>query len=207
MSPDHIRPSKPDLIIALAELSKELRTAVNDLAVETIAVHKIMRENRGGGREPEVVAASKHQWEVGQRLNEIWDRARKPILSLGMMSKYGEKLGREFRCLSLRPSALEVLKFVEFLEVFLEADASAPIADLGDKVQAQEPQKRPRGRPSKIPPERKANALEARKRSGNNLRAAKILWDTEEPTKTQRDSVSQILKTHCKKLGVDWPPK
>jgi hypothetical protein len=206
MHPDQPRPSKPDLIVELTELSRELRNTLEDLAVQTIKFKKILREsNKAAGREPEVVAANNDLQKVLKRLNGIWDRARKPIIRLGKTSNYGEKLLAEFRYLSLRPNALEVLKFVEFLEVVLETDAPAPIADLGDNAQPQEPHKRPRGRPSKIPPERKAKALEVRIRGGNNRQAAKILYDTEEPTKHQRDSVSAILGWYCETHGIMWP--
>lgn len=196
-----------DLIAVLSELSSELRTAIESVAAEMRTVQERLKESRRAeGREPEVVAAWNKQQEAVSRLHEIWDRARKPIINLGMMSNYGELLA-EFRSLSLRPDALEVLKFVEFLKVVLEIDAPARIAEPSEKVLPQEPQKRPRGRPAKIPQERKDKALEVRTSGGGNREAAKILYGTEEPKKTQRDSVSAILKAHCKKQGLNWPPK
>jgi hypothetical protein len=196
---------KPDPIVALTELSKELRSALENLGVHATKVLEITRENaKGGGREPEVLAACEDQAEVLKRFRGIWDRARKPIIKVGVTSKYGEKLLAEFRCLSLRPTPLEVLKFVQFLEVVLDT-ASVAVAEQSDNVQPQISQKRPRGRPSTIPPERKAKALESRMRGGNNLDAAKILFDTESPNSSQLKSVSGILAWECQKQGITWP--
>jgi len=205
--PQDQSPRKPDLIVELAELSRELRKAVTDFAAQTKRLDKVLRESdKGVGGPPEIVEASKDQMKALNRLHEIWDRARKPIIRLGMESYCGEKVLAEFRCLSLRPNALEVLKFVEFLEVVLDtaSDAPAPSAGLNDKVQTQA-QKRPRGRPAKIPEERKMRALEVIRSGGSYREAANVLYDTKDPTKTQRGSVSAILKAECKKRGIDWP--
>lgn len=107
MHSDQPRPSKPDLIVELTDLSRELRNALEDLAVQTMKFKKILREStKAEGREPEVVAANNDLQKVLKRLNGIWDRGRKPIIRFGKTSNYGEKLLAEFRCLSLRPDAL-----------------------------------------------------------------------------------------------------
>jgi hypothetical protein len=197
---------KPDPIVALTELSRELRSALEDVGVHTTKVLEITRQNaKGGGREPEVLAACEDQAEVLKRFRGTWDRARKPIIKVGVTSKYGENLLAEFRCLSLRPTPLEVLKFVQFLEVVLDTEASVADAELSDNVQPPISQKRPRGRPSTISPERKAKALESRLRGGNNLDAAKILFDTESPNTSQLKSVSGILAWECQKQSIAWP--
>jgi len=204
MHPDQPRPSKPDLIVEVTKLSEELRKTLAELADQTRDFKEILsKSDKAAGREPEVVSANDDLQRVLTRLNEIWDRARKPIIRLGKTSNYRELLS-EFRYLSLRPSALEVLKFVEFLDVVLETDAS-PIPELSDSVEFQEPQKKPRGRPVEIPEERKAAALQLKRNGGTDLDAAKILYGKNQPSKRQCDNVYAILASYCRKYRIDWP--
>jgi len=66
-----------------------------------------------------------------------------------------------------------------------------------------------RGRPATIPETRKVQALKAFKTNTTGKRsreAAKILYATKDPTRTQRDNVYSILRAYCKKCGVKWPP-
>jgi hypothetical protein len=217
MHPDQTRPSKPDLVVVLTELSKELRTAVDALAVETITVYKLVKETRNReGRESELVAACNHRQEVLERFNEIWDRARKPIITLGMLGNHGEKLLAEFRCLPVRPNVLEARKFVEFFEVYLHVDSAVTmepgdkdgegqeVATAAENVEAIE--KRGRGRPVEISEEQKTAAWEVMKQGGSAHAAAQILYNKKQPSKRDRDNVYSILKAFSKKHGSIWPP-
>jgi hypothetical protein len=89
------------------------------------------------------------------------------------------------------------------------AVASALIAEPAEHVRSPHvTQKNRRGRPAKIPDDRKAAALEVFKASKKGLRtreAAKVLYQTKDPTKTQRANVSSTLKGFSKRHGLEWP--
>jgi hypothetical protein len=124
-----------------------------------------------------------------------------------MTSDPGHNIFAQFRLLPEYPDAYEFPKCIEFLEIIVETNSPAIVVSIGDDSQTGDTKKRLRGRPIKIPEERKAEALKVFKANERKVRsrlAAEALYGTKHPSKTQRDGVSAILGAYSKKHGLQW---
>ncbi len=201
------RAGKSDIVATLTALLNDLRPAVADAVgltreVEALSIKAAKAEKaaaeaaRGDTTAPISVPEREdlnetyiRRMAVFQRCCEIWERARKPIISYAMLDEQSGSILAEFHLLPEHPNADAFQRCVEFLEIILEigapehtqgerlqpelaqgervaVEAAKTEAAPNEPVQAQRTQvddsheRKPRGRPIEIPEELKARALE-----------------------------------------------